>query len=160
MTSIRVSAIDPGRLETIRHHGEDEAGNALAPFSAEGWEPLRCCLIVAGAGDRILLISYSPFTVVSPWAETGPVFVHAVRCPGYRTCDELPGALRTGPRVLRPYHADGSLDYADITVVDAGDDIEDHVLDLLRRPAVDTVHVRALGPQCFTYAVTAAPSGH
>jgi hypothetical protein len=156
MTNLHVSAIDPGRLQTIRAHGEDEAGNALAPFPAAGWEPLRCCLTVAGAGDRILLISYSPFTVVSPWAETGPVFVHAQPCPGYTTSDELPGALRTGPRVLRPYHRDGSLDYADITVVDTGDDIEDHVLDVLRRPAVDTVHVRALGAQCFTYAVTSA----
>jgi hypothetical protein len=154
MTSLHVSAIDPERLEAIRHRGEDEAGNALTPFPADGWEPLRCCLALAGAGDRILLISYSPFTVASPWAETGPVFVHAEACPGYRTSDELPGALRRGPRVLRPYHEDGSLDYADITVVDAGDDIEDHVLDLLHRPAVDTVHVRALGPQCFTYAVT------
>jgi hypothetical protein len=125
-------------------------------FPAEGWEPLRCCLTVAPAAEVILLISYSPFTVASPWAETGPVFVHAEPCPGYRTTDELPGALRRGPRVLRPYHEDGSLDYADIIVVEAGVDIEDHVLDLLRRPAVDTVHVRALGAQCFSYAVTAA----
>ena len=156
MTSLRVSAIDPGRLETMRRLGQDDAGNALVPFSAEGWEPLRCCLAVAGAGDGILLISYTPLTVASPWAESGPVFVHAEPCSGYRTPDELPGALRTGPRVLRPYHEDGSLDYADITVVEAGVDIEDRVLDLLRRPAVHTVHVRALAAQCFTYAVTRA----
>jgi hypothetical protein len=154
MTSLHVSAIDPERLQSIRRQGEDEAGNTLAPFSAAGWEPLRCCLTVAANGDGILLICYSPFTVASPWAETGPVFIHAEPCPGYLASDELPAALRTGPRVLRPYHKDGSLDYADITVIDAGEDIEVHVLDLLGRPAVDTVHVRALAAQCFTYAVT------
>jgi hypothetical protein len=154
MTSLQVSAIDPSRLDAIRHTGHDEAGNPLAPLAAQGWEPLRCCLALAAAGDPILLISYSPFTGRSPWAETGPVFVHGERCQGYRASGELPDALRTGPRVLRTYHADESLDYADITVVDEGEDIEAHLLDLLALPAVDTVHVRALVSQCFTYAVT------
>jgi hypothetical protein len=154
MTTLNVSAIDPVRLDAIRDAGEDEAGNGLTPAPAAGWEPLRCCLALATVGEPILLISYSPFTARSPWAEAGPVFVHARRCAGYPTPRSLPDAFRTGPRVLRTYHADGSLDYADITVVDEGDDIERPLLDLLGRPGVDTVHVRALSAQCFTYAVT------
>jgi hypothetical protein len=153
MTTLHVSGIDPGRLDAIRAEGQDEAGNRLAPFPAEGWEPLRCCLTLATAAESVLLISYSPFTVRSPWTEAGPVFIHAQRCAGYPAPDTLPEQLRTGPRVLRTYHADGSLDYADITVVDDGDDIEKPLLDLLGRPAVETVHVRALVAQCFTYEV-------
>ena len=154
MTKLQVSAIDPARLDKIRADGHDGSGRPLAPFPAAGWEPLRCCLALAPAGESILLVSYTPFTVASPWAETGPVFVHAERCPGYPVADELPAALRTGPRVLRTYHADGSLDYADITVVGEGTDIEEALVDLLGRPEVDVVHVRALAAQCFTYAVT------
>jgi hypothetical protein len=153
MTTLHVKAIDPERLTAIRRDGHDESGNPVTPFPACGWEPLRCCLTRADVGDPITLISYSPFTVRSPWAETGPVFIHVEPCSGYRTPHELPAALRTGPRVLRTYHGDGSLDYDDITVIDDGDDIEAALLDLLSRPAVDVVHVRALAPQCFTYAV-------
>jgi hypothetical protein len=152
--TLHVSAIDPTRLDGIRSLGHDESGNPLAPFSAAGWEPLRCCLSLAPVGDSVMLISYSPFTVRSPWAETGPVFVHAGRCPGYRETDALPDDLRTGPRLLKTYDAEGCLDYADITVIGEGEDIEAPLLDLLSRPTVTTVHVRALGAQCFTYVVT------
>ena len=48
-----------------------------------------------------MLISYSPFTKRTPWAESGPVFVHAETCPGYPDADTLPDDLRTGPRVLK-----------------------------------------------------------
>ncbi|HEY5252438.1 MAG TPA: DUF1203 domain-containing protein [Acidimicrobiales bacterium] len=154
MTELHVAAIDPDRLSTIRRNGHDESGNALFPFPAEGWEPLRCCLALAEVDASIVLISYAPFIVGSPWAETGPIFIHTDGCPGYGDSDRLPEKLRTGPRVLKTYRADGSLDYADITVVAEGQDIEATLLDLLGRPAVATVHVRALAAQCFTYAVT------
>jgi hypothetical protein len=153
-TKLCVSAIDPTRLSAIRRDGHDESGHPLLPFPAEGWEPLRCCLALAPVGASIALISYAPFTVPSPWTETGPVFIHADECSGYTRPDQLPEKLRSGPRVLRTYHADGSLDYADITVVADGEDIEPTLLDLLGRPAVATVHVRALAAQCFTYGVT------
>ena len=85
----------------MRAAGRDESGNPLVALAAEGWKPLRCCLSLASADESIALISYSPFTVRSSWAETGPVFTHSRACPGYGTPDVLPAALRTGPRVLR-----------------------------------------------------------
>jgi hypothetical protein len=154
MTKLHVSALDPDRLDAIRRNGHDESGHPLRHVPAEGWEPLRCCLAPAERDESIVLISYTPFTVGSPWAETGPVFVHADQCPGYADSHRLPETLRTGPRVLKTYSADGSLDYADITVVNDGQDSEATLLDLLGRPAVATVHVRALAAQCFTDAVT------
>jgi len=48
---------------------------------------------------------------------------------------------------------DGSLDYADITRVPEGEDVEPALRDLLGRPAVARVHVRADTSQCFTYEV-------
>jgi hypothetical protein len=152
MSDLSVIPIDPSRLQAIREAGKDEHGNAFAGYPAAGWEPLRCCLRIARAGERIALISYSPFTEVSPWAEVGPVYVHADVCEGY-VSGELPAELRTGPRILRSYHADGSLDYDDIVFVPKGDDLETALRDLLARPAVAAVHVRASLTQCFTYEV-------
>jgi hypothetical protein len=156
MTRLHVQPINPTRLTQIQEAGRDDIGNPLAAWPVQGWEPLRCCLRIAEPEDVIALIAYSPFAERSPWSEVGPVFIHLKDCPGYDASDELPAAMRTGPRVLRAYHEDGSLDYQDTTYVPAGRDLEPTLRDLLSRPAVDKVHVRANLSQCFTYEVRRA----
>jgi hypothetical protein len=151
---LTVHAIDPTRLAAIRDRGQDERGNPLQPFAAAGWEPLRCCLTLPSPGDPVALIAYSPFPTSSPWAETGPVYVHPATCPGYGTPEALPPAFRTGPRILRTYRADGSLAYEHIAAVPDGVDLEPAVRAALAVDEVATVHVRAVLSQCFTYAVT------
>jgi hypothetical protein len=152
--TLTVSAIDPVRLREIHSAGRDERGNPLQAFAAAGWEPLRCCLTLAEAGEAIALIAYSPFATSSPWSETGPVYIHPAACSGYPSNHALPAQLRTGPKVLRTYRADGTLDYDHVTLVEAGTDVEAPLRALLAIDEVATVHVRALHTQCFGYAVT------
>jgi hypothetical protein len=151
--TLMVHPIDPARLDAVRETGEDGWGNPVTPFAAKGeGEPLRCCLRFAEPGESIALISYAPFVEASPWREVGPVYLHAERCEGYADAG-LPAGLRCGPRVLRTYRADGSMNYEHNTLV--GDEDLEPVLDrLLAEPDVATVHVRTLLPQCFLYAVT------
>jgi hypothetical protein len=152
--TLTVSAIDPIRLDKIRTSHSDERGNPLEDFRAEGWEPLRCCLTFPSPGEPIALISYSPFNTPSPWSETGPVYIHPATCAGYQMSAELPDRMRTGPKILRTYCADGTLDYEHITSVGEGVDIEEPIRRLLAADEVATVHVRAVQSQCFGYSVT------
>jgi hypothetical protein len=156
ITDLAVLAIDPDRLAAIRAAGVDEHGNPFTGFAAEGWEPLRCCLRIARTEEQIALMGYRRFETVSPWAEVGPVYVHAAPCEGYRADAGLPPELRTGPRILRGYTADSSLAYDHITHVPAGVDIETSLRELLAAPEVAEVHVRPLMTQCFLYAVQSA----
>jgi hypothetical protein len=154
--SLRVHAIDPARLDAIRSTGADGHGNQLRPFAATGdGEPLRCCLRYAEPGEQITLISYAPFERPSVWREVGPVYIHAARCEGYTSVGRLPGQLATGPRVLRTYRADATMNYEHNTVVTEKVDLEPIVERLLGKPDVTTIHVRTLAPQCFLYAVVA-----
>ena len=84
MSALVYKAIDPERLDAMRGQGADEFGNPWKPRTAEGWEPLRCCLRTAREGEDIALISYSPWPLPwdTPWAEAGPVFVCHQRCAG------------------------------------------------------------------------------
>lgn len=157
--AIVVSAIDPHRLRAVRARQRDERDNPLEPFPAQGWEPLRCCLAFPAAAEPIALIAYSPFGTASAWSETGPVYIHPDPCPGYRQSTGLPDGMRTGPKVLRTYHADGTLDYDHIVLVADGVDIDRPLRELLAVEEVDTVHVRAVQSQCFAYAVTRPPVG-
>lgn len=154
MTSYRVHAIAPARLAAIRSGGHDEHGNPLVAYPAEGWEPLRCCLRTAPAEEPIALIAYQPVEGTSPWAERGPVYIHAEQCSGYPVEAGLPGDLRHGPRILRTYNADGTLDYEHITLVPDDVDLDEPLRRLLAHPAVAEVHVRSVLAQCFAYAVT------
>lgn len=155
-TVLAAHAIPPAELEEIRRSGRDTAGNAPVPWPDATGSPLRCCLRRVRPDDDVLLISYAPLRQRSAWREVGPVFVHAGPCGGWTEETGLPPELRRGPRVLRGYRADGSLDYDAIRVVPAGDDVERPLQELLADPAVDEVHVRALAEQCFTYRVRAA----
>ena len=158
-TAVRlaVRAIDPARLDAVRAAGTDGHGNPLRPFAAVGaGEPLRCCLRYAKEGEQIALISFAPFDHPSVWTEVGPVYIHASRCAGYTDTGALPQQLATGPRVLRTYCDDDTMNYDHNTVVADESPIEPLIARLLSEPGVATVHVRTLAPQCFLYAVTAA----
>lgn len=158
-TTLTVHAADPARLDAVRAAGTDGHGNALRPFAASSvGEPLRCCLRYARAGETIALISYAPFDHPSVWTEVGPVYIHGARCGGYPDAERLPPELATGPRVLRTYRADDSMNYEHNTVITDDSELAPVLEQLLAEPDVQTVHVRTLAPQCFLYAVTAA--GH
>jgi hypothetical protein len=154
--SLLVHAINRTHLDAVRINGTDGHGNQFRPFAATGQgEPLRCCLRHAERGERIALISYAPFDHPSVWREVGPVYIHAARCEGYRPTGRLPEQLATGPRVLRTYRADDTMNYEHNTVVSDKADLQPIIERLLSNPDVTTVHVRTLAPQCFLYAVTA-----
>lgn len=153
---LTVHAIDPADLDEIRRSGRDTAGNTPVPWPDATGSPLRCCLRRARPDDDVLLISYAPLRQRSPWREVGPVFVHARACDGWAEEAGLPPELRRGPRVLRGYREDGSLDYSAIRIVCEGDDVAGPLQELLAGPGVHEVHVRALAEQCFTYRVRAA----
>ena len=155
-SGLLVQAIDSARLDVIRTTGADGHGNQLRPFAATGHgEPLRCCLRYAEPGEQITLISYAPFERPSVWKEVGPVYVHTDRCRGYTATAQLPEQLASGPRVLRTYRADNTMNYEHNTVVNEEVDLQPILTQLLREPGVATVHVRTLAPQCFLYSVVA-----
>src|SRR3954452_24007357 len=68
-------------LDRIRCNHHDDHGNPLVAQTAETGLPLRCCLRLSTAGERVALISYQPSAVGGPYAEVGPVFIHVEDCP-------------------------------------------------------------------------------
>jgi hypothetical protein len=102
--AFRVHAIPSRTLAEIRLAGHDRFGNELTPIvDDDGGAPLRCCLRRSTPGEPIYLIAYRPFTMPGPYAEVGPVFVHARPCPGYRETGAYPAAYRDWP-LRRPHH--------------------------------------------------------
>jgi hypothetical protein len=151
---LNYAAIPAGELDAIRMAGRDEAGNVLEiQVHAEGGAPLRCCLREARAGERLLLIAYTPPGTAGAYAERGPVFIHADRCDGYLTPHDYPPELAHRPQVVRAYDRHGAI--ADGVLAADGQQAAAVIADLLGRPEVDLVHLRNVGHGCYNVAVRA-----
>jgi hypothetical protein len=153
-TAFRVTPIPAGVLERIRAAGHDDFGNPLVPVtSEEGGEPMRCCLQRAAPGDRLGLIAYRPFARPGPFAESGPVFIHAEACAGYASTGSYPPGYRDWPTmVFRPYHYDGSIAYDAIALGD-GAGAEALIASMLADPAIEFIHTRNVYAGCYMFCI-------
>jgi hypothetical protein len=148
-TELRYEAVPASALDRIRCNGYDDFGNAVVPRVSEGGEPLRCCLTVAGAAERIALVAHRPMTVGGPYAEVGPVFVHLSTCPA-PAADSFPIDYRDRRAVLRPYTTDGQM--LDGVVADPGTG-EIELKRLFEDGLVDSVQVRNVVAGCWNFTV-------
>ena len=146
--TFRALALPPARLDHIRQTGTDDGGNhPLRKVTAEGGEPVRCCLRIANPGEELLLIAYRPFDCPGPYAETGPVFIHVERCEGYRESTQYPEQFRGRPQVFRCYDAAGNI--VGGCLLNATDEPEVVIAELFSEPGVERIHTRNVIYGCY-----------
>ena len=151
-TSLRYEPIPSAVLDAVRAADRDEAGNPLSVrVDRDGGSPLRCCLRESRPGERVVLIAHTPPGGTGPYAERGPVFVHAERCEGYAEPGEYPAGLRHRRQVVRAYDTGG--DMGEGVLVEDGEEAERVVAELLARADVEVVHVRNITAGCYNFCV-------
>ncbi len=154
-TGLRVDALPRENLARIRARGADDFGNPLVATvvgeDGAGGTPLRCCLREARVGERVALIAYQPATVGGPYAEVGPVFIHAEDCSGYATPDRYPDDFRQRRQVLRAYGRDSAI--VDAAIAENGDEAEALCGAFLARPDVAYIHSRNVLYGCYMFTV-------
>jgi hypothetical protein len=138
-----VRGIETELFERLRHGGADANGQAPLRRVAEGVaNPCRHCLELIAEGDEKLVLGYRPFDVAQPYAETGPIFLHARSCRRYES-DRVPGWFAfLEPAVVRGYDRDDWILYPTGDVVPGGS-IEATCERILARADVAYVHVRS-----------------
>ncbi|MFL5407449.1 MAG: DUF1203 domain-containing protein [Myxococcales bacterium] len=149
--TFRIHPIPGQVLDDVRSSGLDASGNAVERVTAEGGEPLRCCLRNARAGESLLLFGYEPPIGKSPYREIGAVFAHADRCEGKPASAEYPSDWRKKPQVLRSYDSRGWIRDA---VVHEGSNAEAEIARLLADPETVQLHSRNVAYGCFMFVVT------
>ena len=146
-----VSAIPPSYLDRIRASGSDDFGNPLEAFVNQGVgeTPLRCCLREAGIGEMVALIAYQPSDRGGPYAEVGPVYIHAEPCDGYQT-NGYPEGFRRRRQLFRAYGFDGRQVHNQII---EPADTDSAISDLFQRPDVEFIHSRNVLAGCYMFAI-------
>ena len=112
--------------------------------------PCRHCLRNVAAGDAYLVLAYRPFPALQPYAETGPIFLHARECDRRREIRR-----RCQPCLQRPattscagYGADDRIIYGTGAVVPTPA-IVARAAELLASPDTAYLHMRSARNNCY-----------
>jgi Protein of unknown function (DUF1203) len=111
--------------------------------------PCRHCLKNIDAGEPYLILAYRPFPKPQPYAELGPIFLHAEACPRFDTSDTNPSILTTNERYLiRGYGGDDRIVYGSGKVVPRGA-LAEEAESTLQDARIAYVHVRSATNNCY-----------
>jgi hypothetical protein len=149
MSPIRFTAMPSTDAEHVWHGGTDAYELPPEPMISDGpGHPCRHCLENIEAGERLLVLAYRPFPSLQPYAETGPIFLHAVPCPRYACEEEMPPILSSPDYILRGYGSDNRIVYGSGAVTPTGE-IAARADSLLERDDIAYVHVRSSRNNCY-----------
>ncbi|MCP5373068.1 MAG: DUF1203 domain-containing protein [Hyphomicrobiales bacterium] len=150
MTALRFIALPTDTARALRAGGPDANGQAPVRRVSDGAGiPCRHCLAPVAAGDPYLVLAHRPFPAAQPYAETGPVFLHAGDCPRHGEDAGMPPMFRARETwLLRGYGADDWIVYGTGGPVPTRD-LEARAADLLARPDVAYLHLRSAQYNCF-----------
>ena len=153
--TLRYSGLSSQLAAALRAGGADANGQPAERRVSDGaGVPCRHCLGWVEKGAEYLVFAHRPFPALQPYAELGPVFIHAGDCVAYDPAQGLPDRERgkAGQQILRGYGANDRIVYGTGVVVAAGE-IEATAAGILARPEVAYVHMRSATNNCFTLRI-------
>ena len=153
-------AMPTAEVRAYQAGGPDSYGLAPERRISDGdGVPCRHCLAHVAAGLPYLVLAHRPFPNLQPYAETGPIFLHAEPCPRYAATEILPPMLDSPDYILRGYGPDDRIVYGTGAVTPRGE-IEDRARLLLAREDIAYVHVRSARNNCFQCRIDRNPAAN
>ncbi len=150
MSNIRYQAMPTEDARRYQSGGPDAYGQEPETRVSDGdGIPCRHCLNFVAKGDRYLVLAYRPFPRLQPYAETGPIFLHAEECPRFEDSATRPPILASSPDyILRGYGEDDRIIYGTGAVTPVAE-MEIRAGTLLERDDVAYVHIRSARNNCY-----------
>ncbi len=154
MTALRFIALDSDTAEAWRDGAPDANGQAPERQISDGdGNTCRHCLDDVAEGDSFLVLAHRPFPGPQPYAEVGPIFVHAEDCPRYDEAAGVPEHYAQRQAVLiRGYGNNDRIIYGTGKVVPPGK-IEETARTLLQDPKVAYLHLRSSTNNCYQFRI-------
>jgi Protein of unknown function (DUF1203) len=147
--AIRFVALESALVARLRDGAPD--ANGMAPecgiTPADGY-PCRHCLGQIAKGDAYLTLAHRPFPALQPYAELGPIFLHASNCPRGGGDAAIPGFLNSPRYMVRGYGADDRIVYGTGTI-EATVEIPAAAAAKFRDERVKYLHVRSASNNCY-----------
>jgi hypothetical protein len=147
--SIRIVALDSDLVAGLRNGGLDANGHRPERHVAQGgMMPCRHCLADIKAGEPYLILAHRPFPTAQPYAEQGPIFLHA-SCPRRPDSPELPAMfLERKDYLIRGYGADDRIVYGTGRIVPSAHMVKE-AEQMFEDDHVAYIHVRSASNNCY-----------
>ena len=151
MTTLRFIAMSTAEARRFQASGADAYGFTPEHRTSDGdGVPCRHCLQDVAAGEDYLVLAYRPFPMLQPYAETGPIFLHAEACERAADANVIPSMLaRRKAHLIKGYSSDDRIVYGTGQVV-ASAELEAEAAKILALTEVSYVHVRSAQNNCYT----------
>lgn len=145
-------SLDTKIVRSLQNGGLDANGQAPEITVSDGaGNPCRHCLENIDEGEEILILAYRPFAAVQPYAELGPIFLHAKECAAYMrsTDEEKPTVLKTSSDyLLRGYDENERIVYG-TGCITPNEEITSKAEALFDNEKVKFIHVRSASNNCY-----------
>jgi hypothetical protein len=146
---IQIAALDTDIVLHLKAGGPDANGHAPERhISAGGATPCRHCMNRIAEGEPYLLLAHRPFPAPQPYAEQGPIFLHAEPCARYADQGGIPPMLTSAQYMLRGYDADNRIVYGSGQIVPTAE-IRARAAAMLDDPRIVYVHLRSASNNCY-----------
>ena len=157
MTELIFRAISTEDARHFQDGGADAYGLHPERKTSEGdGVPCRHCLRDVEEGESYLILAYRPFPKLQPYAETGPIFLHATRCERAVDTSAIPPMLsKREAHLIKGYGADDRIVYGTGKIV-ASVDLKNEARRVLKQEDVAYVHVRSATNNCYTCRIDRA----
>lgn len=150
MTAIRYEAM-PQDIARAYQAGEPDANNQTPEHhvSDGGGNPCRHCLADIPEGEAFLILAYRPTKALQPYAEVGPIFLHAKTCPRYDGGGNVPAIFRGGSKIIiRGYGHDDRIVYGSGRVIDT-EGLNETAAAMFGNSEIAYIHLRSASNNCF-----------
>src|SRR5437016_848654 len=119
MSRIRFLAMPTDIARAYQAGGLDAYGRVPERKISDGSAiPCRHCLTDVEKGAEYLVLAHRPFADLQPYAETGPIFLHARECRRHPESHSTPAMLLTRAQmIVRGYGEDQRIVYGTGAVV-------------------------------------------
>ncbi len=157
MTTLRYTAMPSDIAAAYRNGATDANGQIPERQISDGSGiPCRHCLSDIAEGEEYLVLAHRPFPNAQPYAEVGPVFLHAGNCPRHDEDAGPPPITETRESYLmRGYGSDDRIVYGTGQVVSVAD-MEAQAQTLLTQDNVHYVHLRSASNNCYQFRIDKA----
>ena len=147
--TIKFVGLDTYVARALQSGGADANGQAPELHVATGGvTPCRHCLDQVADGDSFLILSHRPFPEPQPYAEQGPIFLHAGSCQARTPDDTTPAMLASPSYLLRGYNSADRIVYGSGQIVET-QSITERAAEMFCDDAICYIHVRSASNNCY-----------
>jgi hypothetical protein len=149
--SIRIVALETPLVKRLQSGSPDANGHPPERHVCQGggMMPCRHCLTDIKAGEPYLILAHRPFPAPQPYAEQGPIFVHADACRRHPESEDVPPVfLERKAYLIRGYGADDRIVYGTGQIV-APPSIAEAAEAMFKDRRVAYIHVRSAANNCY-----------